>query len=723
MHSEIKILCTLGPSSLNHNVIRRLSKENVDLFRINLSHTGLEELEENINLIKSSSDVPICLDSQGAQIRTGNFKEQNMLLEAGAIFSLISNSHVDVDGGIPIYPEESFLYFQIGDLISVDFNSALLQVIEIKRNIKVRVINGGLIGSNKAITIIDNPPLLPCLTMLDKVAFKLCKKYNIKNVALSFANREEDINELRNIVGKEVKIIAKIESRAGLQNLSKIIDAADAILIDRGDLSREIAMESIPYIQKEIINRANKRNVEVYVATNLLESMIKNSTPTRAEVNDVINTLIDGANGLVLAAETAIGKHPIACVSMINRLIHRYENRFNIHSELDFKFNNNIIFQPHSDKLVQNIISDEKMADISELPKLEIDERSMIDARQIALGVYSPISGFMSKDEIKTVISNYKLKTDDPWTLPIFLQVQNDINSKYAKGDNVCLTFNGEIQSIIEIEEIFQFDLHQLAKGIYNTSSTNHPGVKRLLNGSDTFIAGKVSLLKQIYNRRRPYELTPSQTRLIFQNQHWKRIIGFHTRNVPHRVHEYIQKSTFKRYDCDGLLIHPVIGPKKSGDFNGDIILKSYQELISMYYPPNKVLLGGFNSYSRYAGPKEAVFTALCRKNFGCSHFIIGRDHTGVGSFYDHNESKHLFDKIGDIGIEPIFINEIYYCKKCKKYVEKCKHGLTSREQISGTEFRAKLIKGEKIPDWFMRDSIYKLIKEELKNKTPIFHE
>ena len=187
------------------------------------------------------------------------------------------------------------------------------------------------------------------------------------------------------------------------------------------------------------------------------------------------------------------------------------------------------------------------MADISELPKLEIDERSMIDARQIALGVYSPISGFMSKDEIKTVISNYKLKTDDPWTLPIFLQVQNDINSKYAKGDNVALSLFEEIQSIIEIEEIFQFDLHQLAKGIYNTSSTNHPGVKRLLNGSDTFIAGKVSLLKQIYNRRRPYELTPSQTRLIFQNQHWKRIIGFHTRNVPHRVHEYIQKSTFKR--------------------------------------------------------------------------------------------------------------------------------------------------------------------------------
>ena len=165
-----------------------------------------------------------------------------------------------------------------------------------------------------------------------------------------------------------------------------------------------------------------------------------------------------------------------------------------------------------------------------------------------------------------------------------------------------------------------------------------------------------------------------------------------------------------------------MIGPKKIGDFKGDIILKTYQDLILKYYPANKVLLGGFNNYSRYAGPKEAVFTALCRKNFGCSHFVIGRDHTGVGSFYNHNSIKLLFDKIGDIGIEPIFFDEIYYCNKCDNYVEKCKHGLTYKEKISGTEFREKLINGEGLPDWFIRESVVKFIKEELENNNQIFH-
>jgi len=722
MHKEIKILCTLGPSSLKPNVIRRLSKENVDIFRINLSHTRIEDLEENINLIKSNSNIPICLDSQGAQIRTGNFKEQNLSIKTGEIYSLGLASESSFVEEIPIYPEESLFYLNLGDLISVDFNSALLQVIENKKDIKVRVINGGIIGSNKAITIIDNPPFLPSLTNLDKTAFKLCKKYNIKNVALSFANRSDDVRELREIVGKNVKIIAKIESKMGLQNLEEIIDIADSILIDRGDLSREIAIESIPYTQKEIIKKANKCNVEVYVATNLLETMTENSTPTRAEVNDVVNTLIDGANGLVLAAETAIGKHPIACVSMINRLINHYKSQSNIDMKINFKSNNNVLVQAHGGELSQNILTNDLMPNIHELPKLEMNKWAMIDAKQIALGVYSPINGFMSFDEIKSVVIDHKLKNGDPWTLPIFLQVDDNIYSMYGKGDTVCLTFNGEIQATIEIEEIFKYDLNQLAKEIYDSESKNHPGVNRLFNGGNTFVSGKVSLLEKIYKIRKPYEFTPKQTRIIFQNQNWKRIIGFHTRNVPHRVHEFIQISTLSHYDCDGLLIHPVIGPKKIGDFKGDIILKTYQDLILKYYPANKVLLGGFNNYSRYAGPKEAVFTALCRKNFGCSHFVIGRDHTGVGSFYNHNSIKLLFDKIGDIGIEPIFFDEIYYCNKCDNYVEKCKHGLTYKEKISGTEFREKLINGEGLPDWFIRESVVKFIKEELENNNQIFH-
>jgi ATP sulfurylase len=176
-----------------------------------------------------------------------------------------------------------------------------------------------------------------------------------------------------------------------------------------------------------------------------------------------------------------------------------------------------------------------------------------------------------------------------------------------------------------------------------------------------------------------------------------------------------------EKYDCDGLFIHPVIGPKKVGDFTGDIILKSYNQLIEKNYPINKIIIGAFNNYSRYAGPKEAVFTALCRKNFGCSHIIVGRDHTGVGSFYPKDGAKRFFEELGDIGIQPIFFDEVYYCLKCKKHVEKCKHGINYNYKINGTEIRAKLEKGKALPDWFIRESVLNLISDEIKYGHNVF--
>jgi pyruvate kinase len=714
MNKKIKIFCTLGPSSLTPSIIRKLSEEEVDMFRINLSHTSLESLEKCIKIIKSSSNVPICLDSQGAQVRTGFIGEQKLQLNAGSIVDLVSNTEFSDDKHIPIYPDEVLIQLQVGSLISLDFDTALLQVIETNVNIRARVIIGGFIGSNKAVTIINTPSTLPSLTKIDKTAFKLCKKLGIKYVALSFANRGDDIDELRSIVGKNVRIIAKIESRLALKNLDEILDVSDAILIDRGDLSREIALESIPYIQKEIIHRANSCNVPVYVATNLLETMIENLKPNRAEVNDVVNTLKDGANGLVLAAETAIGKHPVSAVRMIKSLIYRYQNQIEFLSEENFLPHTNLI-KPHGGKLVQNIISDKTVLDIASLPKLEIDEQSMIDARQIALGVFSPISGFMSKDEIDSVLGNYTLKSGDIWPLPIFFQIRNTEPFLYGSGETVVLAMKGVNQAVLQIDEIFQFNLNKLAKGMYTTINPKHPGVKHLFCGSNTFVSGKVSLLSNEYKNRKPYELTPLESRLIFQNQQWKTVVGFHTRNVPHRAHEYLQLRALEKYDCDGLFIHPVVGLKKPGDFTGDIIMKAYQLMIEKHYPPNRVVIGGFNSYSRYAGPREAMFTALCRKNFGCSHFILGRDHTGVGSFYKKDAAKQLFNDIGDIGILPIIFDEVYYCKKCDKCVEHCAHGSKGAYKINGTEVRDKIINGEKIPDWLMRDSIYRIIKEESK--------
>ena len=716
-----KIICTLGPSSLNSRVIKRLSELEVHLFRLNLSHTPLNRLEEYVELIKSNSNIPICFDSQGAQIRTGNLVGGQIKLEHGSVVTLDNSTDVKKGFNLPLYPVACLSKLEVGDLISLDFDTALIQVIEKKPVCKARVVCSGFVGSNKAVSIVDHTLSLPSLSEIDVEAFDIAKNLGIKNIALSFTNNSSDVEKLRAIMGKEVTIIAKIESRLGIENLKDIINVTDEILIDRGDLSREVAIESIPYVQKHIIKMANSNNISVHVATNLLESMVKNTKPTRAEVNDIINTLTDGADGLVLAAETAVGKHPVACVSMIKSLLYRFENPINIPSPNYWHAHSNLI-DPHGGKLVQNIIEDFSNNDVDKLPKWEVDEYTMIDAAQIALGVFSPITGFLNRDDLGCVLEKNRLCNGDIWTLPIIMQVGNKTKFPFHKDDTIIIETKKQKRAILTIDDVYKYDLDKLAHGYYGTNDSKHPGIKRLYENGNIFVSGRVSLLKEDLQKRRPYELTPNQSRMIFQNQQWIRIVGFHTRNVPHMGHEYLQFTAMEKYDCDGLFIHPVIGPKKIGDFTGDIILKTYRQLIENKYPENKVVLGGFNNYSRYAGPKEAVFTALCRKNFGCSHFIVGRDHTGVGDFYPKDGAKRLFMELGEIGIQPIFFDEVYYCTKCNKYVEKCMHGLNKNSRISGSEVRHKLQKGESLPDWFIRESVLKQINEEINNGYPVLY-
>ena len=656
-----KIICTLGPSSLNSSIIKRLSELEVDLFRLNLSHTPIEKLENYVTLIRNITNIPICFDSQGAQIRTGNLIGSKIELKHGSVVSLVPSFQVSKLDDLPLYPDICLPKLEVGDLISLDFDTALIQVIEKTPNLKARVICSGLVGSNKAVSIIDHIVPLPSMTDVDIKAFNIAKKLGINCIALSFVNNSSDVKMLRKIMGKDILIISKIETRAGIENINEILNITDEILIDRGDLSREIAIESIPYIQKYIIKVSNSKNKPVNVATNLLESMIENSKPNRAEVNDVINTLNDGADGLVLAAETAIGQHPVACVSMVKSLIYRFENPAKI-TKQDYWKNHSNLIEPHGGKLIQNYVEDFSIKDVENLPNWEVDERVMIDAAQIAVGVYSPISEFLSKDDLESVLDKNELLDGNTWTIPIIMPVGKKTKFPYQKGDSILIEAKNRKRAVLSIDSVYNYDLDKLANGIYDTKNSKHPGVKRLYENGNIFVSGKVSLLKEDLQDREPYELTPNQSRVIFQNQQWNRIVAFHTRNVPHRAHEYLQFTAMEKYDCDGLFIHPVIGPKKVGDFTGDIILKSYNQLIKNNYPINKVILGGFNNYSRYAGPKEAVFTALCRKNFGCSHFIIGRDHTGLGSFYPKDGAKKLFNELGDIGIQPIYFNEVYHC-------------------------------------------------------------
>ena len=562
-----KILCTLGPASLNPRTITRLDELNIDLYRINLSHTSLAELEQWIDLIRNYSNIPICLDTQGAQVRTGIFEGEQIILESEMVVDLISSTKVGDIATVPLYPSTVLPQLAVGDLISIDFESALLQVIEAKPTCRARILNGGVIGSNKAVSV-DRPLSLPPLTDFDIAAVEEGLRLKIKYFALSFANRPGDVDLLRSYVGDEVQIIAKIESRMGLENLTSILDAADAILIDRGDLSREVPLESLPFTQKEIIKQANTAKKPVYVATNLLESMVVSPRPSRAEVNDVINTLLDGADGLVLAAETAIGKHPVGCVNMVQSLIQKFEIQSSPPWVDDYSNSGSRLIKPHGGKLIDRVLKEYDYQDLQKLPTLNIDDRLYMDVKQIAVGTFSPLEGFMSRDELESVLSINRLPDNSIWPMPILFQLPMDFVSDYIVGETISLVYRNKIRALIDICEHFTYDLDSLAVRWFGTENRDHPGVARLLNGSKHFIAGRVSLLAEDLKRSQAYELTPAQARQTFETRQWQKVVGFHTRNVAHRAHEHLQLTTLSNYHCDGVFIHPVVGPKKKGDFS-----------------------------------------------------------------------------------------------------------------------------------------------------------
>jgi pyruvate kinase len=319
-----KILATLGPSSLKEDVIHGMEAAGVSLFRINLSHTRVEELEGIIKTIRSYTEVPICIDSEGAQIRTRTLVGGQIELKPGARINIRFDDAPGDDQNLSFYPRNIADEFLPGDIIDIDFHGARLRVDEIgEHSATAEVIQGGAIGENKAVSVDRRIPL-PYVTEKDVEAIAVGRQMGVQHFALSFTNSDEDVRKFRAHIGDTAFLISKIESIRGLQHLIPIADEADAILIDRGDLSREVKIEKIPFIQRRIIASVRSRGKPVYVATNLLESMIEWHAPNRAEVNDVVSTLEMGASGLVLAAETAIGNHPLEAVKTVRRLIEHF---------------------------------------------------------------------------------------------------------------------------------------------------------------------------------------------------------------------------------------------------------------------------------------------------------------------------------------------------------------------------------------------------------------
>jgi len=318
------ILCTLGPASLRPDIIKDLDARGIDMFRINLSHTPPDAVESTIEFVRRYSSTPICIDTEGAQVRCGTMMP-GVVLTKGQAVKLTSADRLGMADTLALRPPSVFEELRDGSIVRVDFDGAELRVTRVgEGDAEAIAVDGGHVGSNKAVTI-EPPPQLPPFTDHDVSAIELSVRHGIQHFALSFTNEAEDVARFRDLVPPDSYVIAKIENRTGVSNVEGITSAADAVLIDRGDLSREVPIEYVPVYQKHIIRCANALNTPVFVATNLLESMITHRLPTVAEANDIANTLYDGAHGLVLAAETAIGEHPVQSVDMVLRVLEAFE--------------------------------------------------------------------------------------------------------------------------------------------------------------------------------------------------------------------------------------------------------------------------------------------------------------------------------------------------------------------------------------------------------------
>jgi sulfate adenylyltransferase len=373
------------------------------------------------------------------------------------------------------------------------------------------------------------------------------------------------------------------------------------------------------------------------------------------------------------------------------------------------------MISPHGGKLVDRVLKgarkDEAFEKTKCLPVLRIDEELTSDAENLATGVFSPLEGFMGKSDFRNVLREMRLSDDLPWTIPIVLDASREEARNLKEGEEVALGGeDGKPVAILHLEEKYEYNKEELAEKVFLTRDKTHPGVAKVAAMKEILLAGPVDLLEVSPTPFDRYKLTPKETRILFKEKGWKTVVGFQTRNTPHIGHEYVQKTALTF--TDGIFVNPVIGRKKKGDFKDEVILASYEELIRNYYLKESAVMAILQMEMRYAGPREAIFHAIIRKNFGCTHIIIGRDHAGVGSYYSPYAAQDIFEDFPDLGIAPLFFKSFYYCKRCQSVVNEkiCPHPPSEQIQFSGTKIRDLLVKGEVPPAELMRPEVARVI-------------
>ncbi len=373
------------------------------------------------------------------------------------------------------------------------------------------------------------------------------------------------------------------------------------------------------------------------------------------------------------------------------------------------------MIQPHGGRLIERVLAaparDAALERAKAMPRLRLDSESVSDVENLATGVYSPLEGFLGEKDFRNVLSHMRLADDLPWTIPIVLDVDRSVADVLKVGTEVALVDEkDEPVAILSLEEKYGYDRTAMAEKVFGTTDPAHPGVAKVMGMKDVLLAGKVDLVTMAPTPFDRWKLSPKETRVLFKAKGWRTVVGFQTRNTPHIGHEYVQKAALTF--TDGIFINPVIGKKKKGDFKDEVILASYEELIRGYYLKERAVMAILQMEMRYAGPREAIHHAIIRKNFGCTHTIIGRDHAGVGKYYHPFAAQDIFEQFPDLGIAPLFFRSFYFCKKCGSVVNEkiCPHPASEQIQFSGTKIRDLLVQGIVPQAELMRPEVAKVI-------------
>ena len=382
----------------------------------------------------------------------------------------------------------------------------------------------------------------------------------------------------------------------------------------------------------------------------------------------------------------------------------------------------NQLIAPHGGELVLNMAGENERTELQErarsLPQILVGSRQLADLEMLAIGAYSPLGGFMKRADYLGVVNDMHLANGLPWTVPITLSTTSEQAATLKEGSQIALlNEHGTLQAVMTIEEKYGYDKQHEASKVYRTTEEAHPGVNAMYQQGDILLGGPVRVVALQNQAFAQYRYTPGQSRQLFVERGWKRVVGFQTRNPVHRAHEYIQKCALET--VDGLYLHPLVGDTKGDDIPAHVRMRCYEVLLENYYPTDRVILGVLPAAMRYAGPREAIFHALMRKNYGCSHFIVGRDHAGVGNYYGTYDAHHIFAEFDParLGITPMFFDHTFFCRACDSMASSktCPHGDDHHVTLSGTKVRQMLQAGEIPPREFSRPEVAKVLIEAMR--------